>query len=133
MPASRNHAPNSPPVPTAASSPMPATAGGSTSGSSTSVTTSARPGNRRRAMNHAVGVPKPRISALAMRFVRTVTASASRTAGWPSRLGTSRSGTWVKSATIGMARNASVMPVHSANSAVKAPRGTYLRGGSPKP
>ena len=50
---------------------MPATAGGSTSGSSTSVTTSARPGNRRRAMNHAVGVPKPRISALAMRFVRS--------------------------------------------------------------
>ena len=39
----------------------------------------------------------------------------------------------MKSATIGIARNASVMPVTSANSAVKAPRGTYLRGGSPKP
>ena len=35
--------------PNAASSPMPATAGGSTSGSSTSVTTSASPGNRWRA------------------------------------------------------------------------------------
>ena len=50
---------------------MPATAGGSTSGSSTSVTTSERPRKRRRAMSHAVGVPKPRISALAMRLVRT--------------------------------------------------------------
>ena len=81
MPAPRSVAPNSPPVPTAASRPIPATAGGSTSGSSTSVTTSARPGKRRRAMSHAVGVPKPRISALATRFVRSVTASASRTAG----------------------------------------------------
>ena len=109
----------SPPRPAA---PMPATAGGSTSGSSTSVTTSARPRNRRRAMNHAVGVPKPRISALAMRFVRRVTASASWTAGSRSRPGTSRSGTWVKSATIGIARNASVIPVQSASSAVNAPR-----------
>ena len=45
------------------------------------------PRKRRRAMKHAVGVPKPRISALAMRFVRRVTASASCTAGSRSRLG----------------------------------------------
>ena len=73
-------------------------------------------------MNHAVGVPKPRISALAMRLVRMVTASASWTAGLLSRSGTSRSGTSAKSATIGIARKASVIPVISASSAVNALR-----------
>ena len=85
-------------------------------------------------MNHAVGVPKPRISALAMRFVR----SGDRERVPDRRLAeqardVTRAAPAVKSATIGMARNASVMPVHSASSAVNAPRGTYLRGGSPKP
>ena len=84
-------------------------------------------------MNHAVGVPKPRISALAMRFVRSVTASASWTAGVLSSPGTSRSGTSVKSATIGIARNASVIPVISASRAVNALRRITYRGGSPNP
>ena len=56
---------------------MPATAGGSTSGSSTSVTTSARPRKRRVAIRYAAGVPKARMSTFATTFVFSVTTSAS--------------------------------------------------------
>src|SRR4051812_47795594 len=47
MPASLSRVPTSPPAPNAASRPMPATAGGRTSGSSTSVIASVRPRNAR--------------------------------------------------------------------------------------
>ena len=65
--------PSSPTRPNAASRPMPATAGGSTSGSSTSVMASERPGKRRVASRYAVGVPKSRISACAIRLVFRLT------------------------------------------------------------
>src|SRR3954471_13063145 len=60
------------------------------------------------------------ISTLAMAFVRSVTAIASRTAGSRSSDGTSRSGTWVKSATSGSARNVSATPAESARRTVNA-------------
>src|SRR3954471_5124044 len=60
------------------------------------------------------------ISTLAMAFVRTVTAIASRTAGSRSSDGTSRSGTSVKSATSGSARNVSPTPAASARRTVNA-------------
>ena len=58
---------------------MPATAGGSTSGSSTSVIASERPGKRRVAIRYAVGVPKTRISNCAIRLVLRLTTKASLT------------------------------------------------------
>ena len=66
---------------------MPATAGGSTSGSSTSVTTSDRPRKRRVARTNAVGVPSPMIRRFATRFVRAVTRSASCTVWSPQQAG----------------------------------------------
>src|SRR3954449_2658058 len=57
---------------------------------------------------------------LAMRFVRTVTPIASRTAGSRRRSGTCRSGTSVNSATIGSARNVSATPAASARRTVNA-------------
>ena len=63
---------------------MPATAGGSTSGSSISVSTTARPRNRRRATRYAAGVPTRKMIACATRLVFAVTTSASRTTPLPS-------------------------------------------------
>ena len=60
---------------------MPATAGGSTSGSSTAVTRRARARKEREAITYAAGVPKRRISTFATRVVFTVTTSASTAAG----------------------------------------------------
>ena len=60
---------------------MPATAGGSTSGSSTRVIASERPRNAVEASRYATGVPMTTIRTLATAFVRAVTAIASRTAG----------------------------------------------------
>src|SRR5690242_20353669 len=57
---------------------------------------------------------------LAIAFVRRVTAIASRTAGSPSSDGTSRSGTCVKRATSGSARNVSAMPAVSARKPLNA-------------
>src|SRR5436190_18938469 len=71
--------PRSPRRPKAASSPMPATAGGSTSGSSQSVITSGRPGNRRVASRYAAGVATSSVIPKAIPFVTAVTTSASRT------------------------------------------------------
>src|SRR3954454_936101 len=56
----------------------------------------------------------------AIAFVRSVTAIASRTAGSRSSDGTSRSGTWVKSATSGSARNVSATPAASARRTLNA-------------
>ena len=55
--------------PSAASSAMPATAGGSTSGSSIRVISSARPRNVRVASRYAAGVPTSRITASAIALV----------------------------------------------------------------
>src|SRR3954454_3731553 len=60
------------------------------------------------------------MSTLAIAFVRSVTAIASRTAGSRSSDGTSRSGTWVKSATSGSARNVSATPAASARRTLNA-------------
>src|SRR3954449_8668410 len=60
------------------------------------------------------------MSTLAIAFVRSVTAIGSRTAGSRSSDGTSRSGTWVKSATSGSARNVSATPAESARRTVNA-------------
>src|SRR3954453_10995310 len=60
------------------------------------------------------------MSTLAIAFVRSVTAIASRTAGSRSSDGTSRSGTSVKSATSGSARNVSPTPAASARRTVNA-------------
>src|SRR3954447_15274505 len=57
---------------------------------------------------------------LAMAFVRRVTAIASRTAGSRSSDGTSRNGTWVKSATSGSARKVSATPAASARRTLNA-------------
>ena len=73
--------------PSAASSPMPATAGGSTSGSSMSVINSARPRKRRVARKYAAGVPTTTMIATAIaaahqaqpqRFQRALLAEARR-------------------------------------------------------
>ena len=56
---------------------MPATAGGRTIGSSTSVIASDRPGKRRVARTYAVGVPNSRISDLRDERRLEVTMSAS--------------------------------------------------------
>ena len=63
MPVASTAPPRMPAGPTAASSAIPATAGGSTSGSSTSVTTSDFPRKERVASMYAAGVPTTRISA----------------------------------------------------------------------
>ena len=55
MPSADSELPSSPSRPNVASRPMPATAGGRTSGSSTSVTARLRPGKRRVASRYAVG------------------------------------------------------------------------------
>src|SRR3954454_10059102 len=60
------------------------------------------------------------MSTLAIAFVRSVTAIASRTNGSRSSDGTSRNGTWVKSATSGSARNVSATPAASARRTVNA-------------
>ena len=73
--------PSSPARPKSASSPIPATAGGSTSGSSINVTTSARPRKRRLATRYASGVPNSKISACAIADVLKLTISASVTTG----------------------------------------------------
>ncbi len=61
---------------------MPATAGGSTIGNSTSVTTSDRPRNRRVAKKYAVGVPNARIATCEITIVFRLTTSASFTTGF---------------------------------------------------
>ena len=91
----------------------PATAGGSTSGSSTSVTTSARPRKRRVARRYAAG----RAEAEDQRVGDEVRAQRDRERVAHRRVAQQRrarraSGTSVNSATIGIARNASVTPVH---------------------
>ena len=134
MPASASSSPNSPPVPNAASSPMPATAGGSTSGSSTSVTTSARPRKRRVARNHAVGVPKPRIRALAIEV---------RPRGDLERVAHRRVAEQVRDVAqrhLGEERDERDREEREQDARAerqqrgeRAPRGTHSRGGSPKP
>jgi hypothetical protein len=96
---------------------MPATAGGSTSGSSQSVRIAARPGNRRVAITHAAGVPKSNTNMLAAALVLIVTQIASRTSGRPSSDGRSLSGAWTNSATSGTARNTTTMPRANADPA----------------
>ena len=86
---------------------MPATAGGSTSGNSTSVMQSERPGKRRLASRYAVGVPKSSTSACAIKVVLKLTISASVTTGLESWSISWPGGTWTKIASIGSARNAS--------------------------
>src|SRR5918911_1754424 len=68
----------------------------------------------------SVCVSTSTMSALAIAFVRRVTASASRTAGSPRSDGTRPSGTCVKSATSGSARNVSASPAASARRTVNA-------------
>ena len=86
---------------------MPATAGGSTSGSSISVTTRSRRRDRRVAAQYAVGVPSTRIRASAMRFVSNVTTSASFATSLRSAETSSPGGTRRKIATIGSSRKPS--------------------------
>ena len=80
---------------------MPATAGGSTSGSSTAVTRSARPRKVRVASKYAAGVPKRRISAFATRLVFRLTTSASTAARLVMPSSSWRSGIWRKIASTG--------------------------------
>ena len=63
---------------------MPATAGGSTSGSSTSVTTQRAPGKRRVARRYAAGVPNRRISACAISARLELTIERVATTGFES-------------------------------------------------
>ena len=84
-------------------------------------------------MNHAVGVPKPRISTLASTFVRMVTFSASCTAGVAQQAGDAAQRHLREERDDRDREERERDPVQSASSAVNAPRGTYLRGGSPKP
>ena len=85
---------------------MPATAGGSTIGSSTSVTSAPRP-RKRRASRYASGVPSTRIAACAIALVSRLTTSASVTTGFESWSTSRPGGSWVSSAASGSARNAS--------------------------
>ena len=95
----------------AASRPMPATVGGSTSGSSMSVIATVRPRKRRVPRKYAAGVPTSRITASAIAFVVAVSTSASRTAGSSSWSSRRCSGTRAKIATIGRTRKPSATSV----------------------
>jgi len=97
--------PSRPSRPNAASSPIPATAGGSTSGSSTRVIASECPRNLRLARRNAAGVPKRRISVCAIRLVFRLTTNASCTTGFPSCSTSSAGDVCAKIATIGRSRN----------------------------
>ena len=99
--------PSSPSRPNAASSPIPATAGGRTSGSSTSVTTTSRSRDSRVAIQYAAGVPNTRIRTIEIAFVLAVTTSASFAASVPSAETSSPGGTRAKIATTGRTRKAS--------------------------
>src|SRR3954447_2667953 len=112
--------------PNAAKRPVPATAGGRTSGSSTSVTSTERPRKRRVASTYAVGVPNTRMSACARRVVLRLTTSASVTTGFPT-WATSRAGdTRANTATTGSARNAS--PANVVAKTARARRDRRIRG-----
>ncbi len=131
MPERASRSPRRPVAPNADSIAMPATAGGRTSGSSTTVTSSARPRKRLVARKYAAGVPNSRIAALATSVVRAVTFSASRTTGSSSRPGILRSGISVNSATTGSARNTITTPAASASSAVNPARPAEVSRASP--
>ncbi len=85
---------------------MPATAGGMTSGSSTMVTSSARPRKRRVASNHAAGVPIAITASSASPLHSKLSRSASTAASSPSALTRSRGGASANTATTGRARKA---------------------------
>ena len=72
---------------------MPATAGGRTRGSSTTVTTTSRRRVSRVAIQYAAGVPKARMRIIETRFVLAVTMSASFAASLPSAETSSPGGT----------------------------------------
>ena len=100
--------PSRPSRPNAASSPIPATAGGRTSGSSTSVTASARP--RKRPAREQEGEPASRTARSAparSRVVLMLTTNASRTTGFESWSTRCAGEVRAKIATIGSSRNAS--------------------------
>ena len=99
--------PSSPNRPKAAISPIPATAGGRTSGSSTSTTSSERPRKRRVARRYAVGVPSRSTSACAIALVFRLTTSASVTTGRESWATRSVGETRAKIATIGNSKKPS--------------------------
>src|SRR5262245_23647016 len=101
---------------------MPATAGGRTSGSSTSVTATAWPGKRRVASRYAVGVPNRTISACAIALVFRLTMKASRTTGFESWSSRCPGLVWAKIATIGSARNTSVTIAIATNRPARAAR-----------
>jgi hypothetical protein len=109
--------PRRPARPKAARSPIPATAGGRTSGNSTAVTKNARPRKLRVAIRYAVGVPKSKISAFAINVVFSVTSSASTAAGSVIPSTSRPSGIWRKIARIGRSRNERVTAVANASAA----------------
>ena len=116
--------------PSAARASERATAGGRTSGSSTSVTSASRPRNLR-ASTTAAGVPSARISACAANVVFRLTSSASVTTGFPS-CETSLAGlTRAKTAITGSARNASATKPTSTSPPTRAFRFTCGRGSPP--
>ena len=86
---------------------MPATAGGSTSGSSTNVTSNALPRKRRVARRYAVGVPNTTMSNMATTLVSAVTRSASSVTSLVIPSTSSLNESSAKIATMGIRRNAS--------------------------
>ena len=101
---------------------MPATAGGSTSGSSSSVITTERPGNRRVARRYAAGVPTTSRITSASPFTSAEMRSASCTTFVPSWSQISRGGMRPKIDATGTNRNANTSSDASPRNALNASR-----------
>ena len=114
--ASASAPPRIPFGPSAASSAIPATAGGSTIGSSTSVITTNRPRNERVARRYAAGVPTTTITRIAIAVVSKLSRSASVAAGSPSFEISSPGEVCVKMAITGSTKNANVTASAAPNS-----------------
>ena len=122
--------PKTPCGPSAASRAIPATAGGSTSGSSTSVITAARPRKRRVASSHAAGVPTSTISASAAVEQSRLRRSASRDPSSPRLFHSSAGEVSRKIAAIGSVRNATA---RASEPHQDEPERPHWAGGGSKP
>ncbi len=119
--------------PSAASSAIPATAGGSTRGSSTSVITTERPGKDRVASRYAAGVPTATMMAIAIAVVSRLSRSASVAVGSLRLLISCPGAVWVKIATTGNTRNASVTAERSPEQQREPRAADHFAGGGRNP
>ncbi len=84
-PASRSHTPKAPCAPNSSTNANPATTGETENGRSISVTSSPRPGKRKRAMDHAAATPNTVLSSTAVGATTSVKPMACRVSALPVR------------------------------------------------